>query len=332
MQAMPYPTKQQIPPNQSQSLASLTQWASLRDLETLVAVVEERKTTTAALRLGVSQPSVSRCIGQLESRLGTALFQHQGGGLTPTAQALAMHEKLVPILQALRAVRDQSSEQLVSSVLRIATSPTLAQGFLENCIAQFLQKCPQISISLEITTTPEVLELVADQRADLGVADVIGLTSGLTRLPFRSGHLVCAVPKSHPLANQALVSPQDLHAQPLVLLAKRNAMRPTLDRLFAKAKSQPNIVVETATSASAMHFVGLGVGISLLHSYPSTEYCPSNVCLVEFSARLPYELSFFIDRLRPPSLSSQHFMDFVRAIQQAKSFQSQAVKVSKSVM
>jgi DNA-binding transcriptional LysR family regulator len=305
---------------------NLSDWANLRDLETLVAVVEERKTTAAAIRLGISQPAVSRSISQLEKRLNVTLFQHQGGGLTPTAHALAMHEKLVPILHAIHSLRAQSNESPASSTLRITTSPTLAHGFLERCINDFLQKNPQINVSLEITTTPEVLELVADQRADIGVADVIGLSAGLTRLPFRSGFIVCAVPRGHVLANQTVISPKDLHEQSVILLAKRNAMRPTLDRIFTKATSRPRVVLETSTTVSAMHFVSLGLGVALLHSYPSSEYYPSNVQLIEFSVRLPYELSFFIDRTNVPSLISQQFMDFVRSQQPKRSYQSEIIK------
>jgi DNA-binding transcriptional LysR family regulator len=307
-------------------MKQLSEWANIRDLEALIAVVEERKTTAAAARLGISQPAVSRSISQLEKRLNITLFNHQGSGLAPTAQALAMHEKLVPIFRALKNLHDPTDDSIAPSHLRIATSPTLAHGFLEAFINDFLRKNPQINLSLEITTTPEVLELVADQRADLGVADIIGLSAGLVRMPFRSGQVVCAVPEHHPLAQQSQISPKDLHAQALIMLAKRNAIRPVLERIFNKAGSQPRVVMETATSASAMHFVSLGLGLALLHSYPSTTYCPSNVKLVEFSIPLPYELSFFIARSSVPPVICQQFMDFVRSTQPAKSFQSTPIR------
>ena len=62
----------------------------LRQLEYLVAVVEERSFTRAAARVRVAQPAVSAQIGRLERELGHRLLDRSGREVTPTAVGAAV--------------------------------------------------------------------------------------------------------------------------------------------------------------------------------------------------------------------------------------------------
>jgi DNA-binding transcriptional LysR family regulator len=65
---------------------------SFRELEALHALVEARKTTSAAHKIGVSQPAISRAIQDLEHRVGKALFRREGGRLVPTADGILLYQ------------------------------------------------------------------------------------------------------------------------------------------------------------------------------------------------------------------------------------------------
>ena len=60
---------------------------SLRELEVFRATVFSSSATAAAERLGISQPSVSRILANIEQRMGMILFLRQNGRLIPTAEA-----------------------------------------------------------------------------------------------------------------------------------------------------------------------------------------------------------------------------------------------------
>jgi DNA-binding transcriptional LysR family regulator len=300
-------------------------WATLRDLEILQAVIEEGKTTLAAARLGVSQPAVSRTLSLLEEKSGRELFRHEGTALVPTADALALYEAVQPIFDSLARLKEFEWAEGSAQVLRVAAPPTMAQCFLDGLTAQFLKANPDVTISFDIVTTPEVLELVADQRADVGVVDVAAGSTGLRRSVFRRSKMVCALAKDHPLATKKKISPIDLHGEQLILLAKRNALRPVIDRLLAKEGSKPRMVIETSTAISALTYVAEGLGVTLLNPFPAALQLPKKVVLREFAIELPYEASFFMPASAVSSAVAQRYMEFVRQHQPSRLFMSEPV-------
>jgi DNA-binding transcriptional LysR family regulator len=297
-------------------------WASLRDLEVLLTVIEERKTTSAAQKLGVSQPAISRALTQLEQKAGRPLFRHQGIAIVPTADALALYEEIRPIFESLDKLKEFQWGQSKATSLKIAATPTMAQCFLEQMTATFLAQNPGIQMAMEIVTTPDVLALVAEQRVDVGLADVAGSDTGLQRTVFRVSKMVCALPQTHPLATREIITPLDLHEQTVVLLTKRNSMRPILDRLLSKEGSKPKLMLETTTALSAINYVAQGVGITLVNPFPVALAALPGVVLREFSASLAYETSFFTSGSMVSSAITQKFMEHVSNHQPPSMFMS----------
>lgn len=301
-------------------------WATLRDLEVFLAVIEARKTTAAAHRLGVSQPAVSRTLSSFEEKSGRQLFRHEGTGLVPTADALDLYEQIRPIFDSLESLKNFEWNQTKPTVLRLACPPTMAQCWVEDITAKFLAQNPDVHVSMDIVTTAEVLELVADQRADLGIADVNPTSSGLIRSAFRRSQMVCVMPTNHALARSEYIDAAALHAQPLVMLAKRNPMRPTLEQLFKKSNSEPHVVIETATALSALNFVARGVGITLINPFPALLATHKGVTVRPFTPHLSYEASFFTSAQTLQSSIVHRYMEFARAQQPETNAYSEAVR------
>jgi DNA-binding transcriptional LysR family regulator len=287
-------------------------FATIRDLEILHAVIEAGKTTAAAARLGISQPAVSRTLAQLDARSGRKLFRREGAALAPTADGLALYEHTKPIFDALARLRDfQWSEGAVAQ-LRIAAPPTIAHCLLEPLIGDFIKAGEKTRISLEITTTPAVFELVADHRADLGIGDVT-TSSNLRRTPLRRSNFVCAIPQDHPLAGRDRISVADLHDQPLVVLVKRNPARMLVDRMCTKAGVKPQVLVETSNALSAVRMTAQGVGISLVNPFPVVFAQLAGIVFRPFVSDIAFETAFFHAADKTPSSSAQRFVEFVRA-------------------
>jgi DNA-binding transcriptional LysR family regulator len=298
-------------PPQTPPTAWSGSFATVRDLEILHAVIETGKTTAAAARLGISQPAVSRTLAQLEARSGRKLFRRSGQSLAPTADALALYEETKPIFDSLARLRDFQWSEGATAQLRIAAPPTIAHCLLEPLIGDFIRQGEKIRISLEITTTPAVLELVADHRADIGIADVT-TASNLKRTPLRKSHFVCVIPQDHPLAAKERISITDLHDQPLVMLVKRNPARMLVDRMCTKAGVKPRILVETSNALSAVRMTAQGVGISLVNPFPVVISPPDGVVFRAFESEIAFETAFFHAADKTPSSSAQRFVEFVR--------------------
>lgn len=71
-------------------------------LRVLDALFKEGSATRAAVRLGVSQPTVSLALGRLRELLGDPLFVKHAGGLTPTPRAVSLQGPVAAMLQILQ--------------------------------------------------------------------------------------------------------------------------------------------------------------------------------------------------------------------------------------
>src|SRR4030095_2670562 len=74
----------------------------LRDLDTLLAVVEAGRMRGAAEHLHLSQPAISKAIRELESALGVPLFERSRTGVRPTAYGLALVQRAKTVFDELQ--------------------------------------------------------------------------------------------------------------------------------------------------------------------------------------------------------------------------------------
>jgi DNA-binding transcriptional LysR family regulator len=85
----------------------------LSELEAFLAVVETGGFTAAGRRTGASQPTVSKAIGALESRLGVALFNRSTRNVTLTDQGQRYFDRMKPLLEE---IEDANREVIGSAV------------------------------------------------------------------------------------------------------------------------------------------------------------------------------------------------------------------------
>ncbi|MCA4921698.1 MAG: LysR family transcriptional regulator [Methylobacterium sp.] len=286
---------------------------SLRELEILRALISLGKTTAAAAKLNISQPAVSRAIAQLEERTGLVLFRRESGRLLATAEALALHKEAEPIFQTLeRLERARWRPVDQEANLRIACPPTLAHHFLNSMLARFSMEEPMTRVHLEIGSGLDVTTKVADGDTDLGIIDAGANHAGVRFIPFRLGEAHVMLPKSSPLYNREVLEPEDFHDVPLIALVRRFPSRITLDRLFLGANVTPRILIEVSTSAAAYDFVRAGAGLSIANPFPISFRGDPDVGFRPFRPAIPYETSFLLPAMMPPTPVARRFIDFVR--------------------
>lgn len=129
---------------------------TLRQLETLYAIMKAGSITAAARNLLVTQPAVSAVLKHTEQQLKMKQFERIGGRLHATPEALAPMPDLEEIFgridtlsRLVQELRDGRTGQLV-----IATSPTLVNALLPLALAALRKSSPNVTISLESLPPP----------------------------------------------------------------------------------------------------------------------------------------------------------------------------------
>lgn len=286
---------------------------TFRELEALHALVEARKTTSAAHKLGVSQPAISRAIHDLEARLGRQLFRREGGRLHATAEGVQFYEDTLPIFAALdRLGRHEPGETREASV-RIIAPPTLAHYFLPPLLAGFARAEPHVRIQIEFGTTSDVIAKVADGNSDLGIVDGHNVHPSVIYEPVRRSFAHLAMPDDHPLAARDEIRPVDISGMPLIALTRRFPARGALERILLEAGIKPQIRFEIATSALAFKLVRADLGLALINPFPVASTTDlAGVALRPFTPRISYETVFVRPAAAAPAAATRAFMDYVR--------------------
>jgi DNA-binding transcriptional LysR family regulator len=149
---------------------------SYRELEVFRHVMETGSITAAAQLLRISQPAVSKMLQQAESRIGFPLFTRQRKRLFPTAEARALLPETINAFAALDVVQRLAEElrEGRSGTLTIAAIPALANSVVPDAIHGFRRDYPDVAVVVHALPAQQVVNLVADHRADLGA--IIGVT------------------------------------------------------------------------------------------------------------------------------------------------------------
>lgn len=137
-------------------------------LELFLAVVEAGSLSGAAKRLGVTQPTVSRQLAELEAQLGEPLFARAADGTSLTAFGERLLEPARRMAESARDVDVAASgaETKPRGVVRVTAPPGVAFGLLAPFAARVRDELPEIR--LEVLSTVSYLDL-ARREADIGV-------------------------------------------------------------------------------------------------------------------------------------------------------------------
>lgn len=304
---------------------SFGSWATIRDLEVLRMVVKEGGISAAARELGISQPAVSRTIAQIEKLSGRKMFERRDGELAPSADALAIYQESTPVFDGLERLEQFKWTDDPRGGLNLVLPPTLAHCLLPMLMPKFMAAHPSLKINLEIRTTLDVVSMVAESAADIGVGEIPAGDWNVRRLPFRRSILAVALPETHRLAALRKIGAEDLVGQPMILQVRRNPIRSQIDRLLKIGKAPANVVIESSNALSAVQLVGKGVGISIVNPFPVMLYPEPGVVYRPFSPEVEQDTCFILPEARPLKGMTKRFIEFVRRYQPPNSKLSRAL-------
>lgn len=287
-----------------------------RQLEAFRAVMVTGSVTGAAERLHLSQPAVSRLIGDLERSIGFRLFERvKGSPLRATPEAESFHlevERSFAGLQVLSRVANDIRNARGGN-LRIACLPALATGFIPGVIRDFLTAYPEVRVNLQSRSSTTVRQWVAAQQFDLGLATPSEHTTGLRTEPFLSLIGVCVVPPGHRLRRKNVITPDDLRGEAFVSLALEDPSRAKIDRVFDDAGVERDLRIETQYAMTIGGFVMRGVGCSILNPVSAHDLEAHGVVIKPFMPEVRFEYMLCMPEHRLPSRITQAFLESMRA-------------------
>jgi DNA-binding transcriptional LysR family regulator len=139
-------------------------------LRLFLAIARAQSLSGAAEVLDLTQSSLSKQLGNLETYLGQTLFERHGRGVALTDAGRKLQDITRPAYELIDVCISEmrESDDLEDGNLRVATIHTLSYYFMADVMAKFMRQRPKVNVTLLGRSSPEVVELVEAGRADVG--------------------------------------------------------------------------------------------------------------------------------------------------------------------
>lgn len=236
----------------------------LRRIRSFLALAEHKGFGVAAEALGVSQPTLSAHIADLEAELGVPLVMRttRRVRLTPLGERFLMRAR-----RAVDEIQNVTVEIREEAVLQrgrviVASTRMLAANAVPTAIRIFQDKFPGVSVQLIDGLTPMVERIVLNGEADFG----LGARSDLPELGFQHifrEDFVLASPRSS-AANRTSDLASRVTEGDLITMPPGSNIRRNIDQAFAPLGITLRPKFEVRDHNTAIGMVQAGLGITLL--------------------------------------------------------------------
>ena len=249
---------------------------TLDQLRYFIHVAGTGSFSQSAGALGISQPSLSRHIQQLEGALGAALFDryHRPMVLTDAGQFFLEHcQKHVHALDEAITLTRHFHHAPASGQFSIGFVASILYGLLPEFVSALKQRCPALDVRLIELSANEQIDALKAGEIDAGFGRFLCADSFIRQIFLRHERFVVALPISHPLAQRAPdvgISFKELMDETLILYHRTPL--PSLDghgsdqllHLFAQRNLHPTRTAQARDLQIALGLVSAGEGVTLV--------------------------------------------------------------------
>jgi DNA-binding transcriptional LysR family regulator len=216
-------------------------------LEFLIAIAQEKHFGRAAEACGVTQPTLSAGVKQLEDSLGVILVRRGSrflGFTTEGERVLEWARRIVSDARALRQDVDQLKRGLAGH-LRLAAIPT-ALPMVASITTPFHARYPEVQYTVLSRTSEEVLQLLANLEIDAGLTYLDNEPLGkVSAIPLYREKYCLLTRKEHEVAKRDSVTWAEVANIPLCLLTRDMQNRRIIDRHLQQAGATASAMLES---------------------------------------------------------------------------------------
>jgi len=235
----------------------------LHDLALFALVADLGSMGRAAEHVGLAQPTVSRRMHALERALGVQLLQRSRRGTSLTASGRVVADWASILLSSardfMRSVETMS--QRGDETLQVAVSMTIAEHRAPQWFAKLQARSSKTEVSMLVSNSAEVADLVASGSADIGFVETPKTHSKMHRRRIGGDRLVVAVAPSHPWARRRRpVRPEDLAQTRLLVREAGSGTRETLETALRREhlSLHPGYVMASNSALRSAAAAGMG--------------------------------------------------------------------------
>lgn len=247
--------------------------ATIHSLELFVSVYTTKNITDTAKKYYCSQPSVSRCMKDLEEEYHTVLFERYHHKLLPTPSADILYSHALRVLDSYTNL--QQAMLTHNEKIRIGSTVTMSNTLLPKYIKQYTQQYPDVRIEVSVSNGESIYHDLLHNSIDIAFIENTISSPDVIAIPFYKDELVLLVPNDHPFASQKSIPLSSLNTQPFLHREQGSAVRQYLDTFLEQNHIHVDTLWQSRSTHAILHAVESGLGITIL---------PKNMCIKEIQA------------------------------------------------
>lgn len=288
----------------------------ISQVETFLAVATFGGFHRAAEALRVSQPAVSSRIKALEESLGVMLFVRSRNTLTLSTAGRVLRPYAEQLLKTASVARQAVHELQPGSdtPLQIAAGLSISVYFLPDVLKRFQQAFPRLNISIRPGHSKEVLEMVLNEEAEIGLARSLQHPEVET-ISLRDDPLILVAHPTLKLGKSRRARLEQVAGWPLIFYERGSSDWTLTHGLFRRAGLVPNVALEVDTIETAKRMVDRGLGMAFLPQLAvGQELRSGKLATVKLLDAEPLGRSLDIihSRHRPLRKEAQAFLQVIR--------------------
>jgi LysR family transcriptional regulator for metE and metH len=242
----------------------------MRHIRLVAAISELGSVTSAARALNLTQPALSRQLGELESRLKTALFIRTSRRMIPTQAGEELGQVSRTVLDhvtrfELQAANGRFSEAIGS--IRITVEAYTAYHWLPAVLAEFEMRWPGVRLSIVPEHAANPLGVLRDGAVDLAIVQGVPADPRITTQLLLEDPIVVVVSPTHRLAGRPFVVAEDFRNEHLIFHSESDSMAALARELLAPVSITPQRTSGIQLTQAILGLVASGMGIGLMSQW-----------------------------------------------------------------
>ncbi len=238
----------------------------IRQLRYFLAVAEAGSFSRAANRLGLSQPSVSQQMRDLEAGLRLTLFQRRGKRILLTPAGMVFEEHARAMLRQLENCLEELSREptQLRGALHVGIVPFLDVALLPKLLGAFVAAHPGIRLTVQEFSSPDIETALEEGRVDVGLGFLTRHSPNLRYDPLWRDEISLIIPASHPWAKRSFVNFHEIHEQRLLQLPDTFVIRRMTDDICRLHLVRPQTVAEISSIEALLRSLATVNAVALL--------------------------------------------------------------------
>jgi DNA-binding transcriptional LysR family regulator len=283
-------------------------------LRSFLEVAECGTITTAARRLFITQPALSRRLQQLEADFDAPLFERTRQGVQLTEEGRLVQAAGHGLLERWDHLHDAvaSVSNMSEATVRLGGGATAVSFLLPEAIAEFQRSHPGVLFQVKEEGSRDVERDVAEERIELGIVTLPVASDEFEVWPLRTDRIVLVAAPDHPLANRSRVGVQALQGQDLVGFESPSAIRTLIDSALKEKSVDVHVVMELRSIPAILRMVAATNCLAFV-SQLGVGQDPGSVRVIPVTGlKIQRRLAVIRKRERPLSPAAAEFVQRLR--------------------